>query len=89
MFLVYLRSCIRTSKAGDRYCSSTFHVITSADPIRVLGVTGVTRTKMAALSVAAGAVVSTRAALALIDVIRARDTLPTRFTDARAGHLVT
>lgn len=44
---------------------------------------------MAALSVAADAVVSTRTALALIDVIRARGTLPTGFTDARAGHVVT
>ena len=44
---------------------------------------------MAALSVAAGGMVSTRTALALIDVISARDTLPTRFTDAQAGHVVT
>ena len=44
---------------------------------------------MAALGVAAGGVVSTRTALALIDVISARDTPPTRFTAARAGHVVT
>ena len=44
---------------------------------------------MAAISVVAGGMVSTRTALALIDVIRARGTLPTGFTDARAGHVVT
>ena len=44
---------------------------------------------MAALSVVAGGMVSTRTALALIDVISARVTLPTRYTDAQAGHVVT
>ena len=78
----------RTNKLDDRWHSSRFPVITSADPIPV-DVTGVTWAKIGALSVAAGGVVSTRTALALIDVIRARDTLPTRFTDARAGHVVT
>ena len=62
---------------------------TFADPIRIFGVPGVTCTKVAAQSVGTGGVITTRIGLTLVDVISARDTSPTRFTAARAGHVVT